>query len=287
MTEKSVACATCGTRFRTVLRASLLSLAFPGGGLAYVGHPVLAALDFLGELVVFGLFFLLLAGAAGPAQRIQAVLVGLVMLVLTKLESLHVGQILARRTIPEGPSRARLWKKLAVSGATVSVAAIAGAFFLARALGVGVDRDLDFVASGWTGSRVASEWDSAFADDENVRSRWVRDDDFAVFVFAYPLDLGQTAEEFWRDLRQNGGGEIIAERASWSSFIGYRYAVRAEDSHGTPLVVLHYFVIDPEGKDVHDVLTVASPEAIDEAEESLRSLLSGAHWIEATPPTHS
>ena len=61
-------CSGCRTRFRSTRLATLLSLAFPGAGLFYLGYPFLATLDLLGEAMLFVVWVALLMGSS-PSRR--------------------------------------------------------------------------------------------------------------------------------------------------------------------------------------------------------------------------
>src|SRR5262249_27181603 len=78
------ACDACHTSFRSTHLAAWLSLAFPGAGLFYAGHPFLATLDFLGEVILYALFLLLMLDNK-PGALTAAAGVGTVLFFMTKL----------------------------------------------------------------------------------------------------------------------------------------------------------------------------------------------------------
>jgi hypothetical protein len=76
-------CSQCETPFKSRGLAALLALAFPGAGLLYAGHPVLATLDLFGEMFMYMLVAILFLAASGPTDMAVAVIVGLVILFFT------------------------------------------------------------------------------------------------------------------------------------------------------------------------------------------------------------
>ena len=108
-------------------RQEALSLAFPGAGLLYAGHPVLAVLDLVGELILFLAIALQLL-VSGDSVTTQALLVaGVVLLVLTKAESVHVARLMIARGQTEPSGRRERWSRALAPGFIVSVLALAGA----------------------------------------------------------------------------------------------------------------------------------------------------------------
>src|SRR5213594_3050283 len=69
-------CSSCRTRFRSTRVASLLSLAFPGAGLFYLGHPFLATHDFLVECMVFLVWIALVLSSSDQGGVAAALLLG-------------------------------------------------------------------------------------------------------------------------------------------------------------------------------------------------------------------
>lgn len=101
--EDAARCGACGTGFRSSRLAVWLSLAFPGAGLFYAGHPILATFDFLGESCLFGVFAFMLMMARDASEVTGLAMALGIFVVLTKLESVHLSHILVRRTRPDTP----------------------------------------------------------------------------------------------------------------------------------------------------------------------------------------
>src|SRR5947209_1667383 len=80
-------CSACRTRFRSTRVATLLSLAFPGAGLFYLGYPFLALHDFLVESMVFVVWLALMMGATETEGIVPALLLGGLFFLITKIES--------------------------------------------------------------------------------------------------------------------------------------------------------------------------------------------------------
>ncbi|MFH1176491.1 MAG: hypothetical protein V1750_03715 [Acidobacteriota bacterium] len=275
-------CFSCGTRFQSAGHAALLSLAFPGAGLFYTGHRVLGALDLLGELVLALVVGTLLLISGGPEETRAAVTLGVIGFALTKLESAHLAQIFARRTRPEVEARAPLWRRLAVAGAVLTVAAIAAPLALIGTLRAGIDHDLDFQAAelGWSGGHDPGKW--KFGEDPGQRSEWVGTDGQGVFVFAVALGPFESLGDLRRELDKPDPARLFpAEEVAVKGFSGLRVAERVKAEDGTPQARYRYFIFDESGRDIHIVVTSALVDEAILAEEDLRALLGTGRWIPA------
>ena len=116
-------CTGCETQFKTRGFAAVLALAFPGAGLLYAGHPILAALDLFGEMFMYAIVAILFLGASSTSEMIAAPIVGLVILFFTKLESAHMASVLVHRTKADRVNTK--WRRAAIVGAVVSVVLLA------------------------------------------------------------------------------------------------------------------------------------------------------------------
>ena len=282
------ACDSCHTSFRSPRLAALLSMAFPGAGLFYAGHPFLAAADFFGELV-FYLLFLLLMIEAEPGGVVLAVGVGALLFVLTKLESIHLSQILVARSKPETEPRRSGYRRFALVSGLASLILIGGAFPLAGAARVAVDRDLDVAreTSAWHVSRVAAEW-RGFGDDPSARSQWSLPSDERVTLFAYPQHMLDSVTEF-RDelrssLREQGMTILTDDEDVPAPYRGFRFITLSQTSEGEPVATVQYFVVDEQNRDIHQAVAGVIGEDPAGADDLVRDLLSQARWIEANPP---
>ncbi len=133
-TDHPAACASCQTPFRSRTLAGWLSLAFPGGGLFYAGHPVLGAIDFLGESF---LYLILMSGvltALNSQELIGFAATGALFLGLTKLESVHLARVLVYRTKPHSSRGRTSWRRFLIFGALISVLAVGLPFTVAGSL---------------------------------------------------------------------------------------------------------------------------------------------------------
>lgn len=286
--EHPTACGSCGTAFRSSRVASVLSLAFPGAGLFYAGRPVLGALDCVGELVAFVVFAVALAIEADQAAVYSLLGFGACVFVATKVESMHLGHLMLARTVPEPPGHRRRWSRFGVVGGAVSVLAFATAFSGMGRFAPRLERDLDFAAgAGWTGTRRAAEW-QAFEDDPSMRSQWTNDDGLLVWVFAYPLGGGVSAQsiraEVVGDAKQLGEKILVQDTAVPSPFGGYRFIREAVDPAGRPVEILDYFIQDDANGDVHQVLAVVDRADGERAEATLEQLIAHGRWIVARAP---
>jgi hypothetical protein len=153
-----------------------------------------------------------------------------------------------------------------------------------------VDRDLDLEgpAGLWAGSRDVGEW-IAFEDDDTARSQWTHSDGDVITLFAYPLrNLGELAE-FRSSLRNaimEQGVNIVEEDDNVPSpYTGFRLVGRSETPEGDPLFMVHYFLVDPQNRDIHHALASVVGESAAETDGVVRDFLSHTRWIEASPPT--
>ena len=278
-------CEACGTLFRSSGLASVLSLAFPGAGLLYSGHPVLAAFDFLGELMAFGFIALMLAMAGTDTASVIAFAgMGALAFFLTKFESIHLGHILVTRSRPDDRERRARWKKFAGVGGVLSVAAIAGALALSGTLGAVQKHDLHFEHARWEGSRDPSEW-LFFTEDPTLRSQWTHEDGWLVSVFAYPLSSLQTFEsfkdEFLQEVARQNLTNVVEDEVLPSTVKGFRHVGDLIGEGGIKLTAIYYFVYGPEESEIHQLLTVVEAHEADAVESYLQDLLVEARWIPA------
>src|SRR6185295_3310867 len=104
-----------------------------GAGLFYLGHAFLGTLDFLGESVLFLAWMAIVAGSSESDGIVPALVIGGVFFLLTKIESIHLGNVLGARSIPEPAGRSERARKLAIAGGVLSAILVIGAFPLAAA----------------------------------------------------------------------------------------------------------------------------------------------------------
>jgi len=288
LADAAVACDSCRASFRSPRLAAILSMAFPGAGLLYAGHPFLAAGDFLGELFLY-MIFLMLMLQAEPGTVMIAAGLGAFLFILTKLESVHLSRILAARTRPEPPARRSRYGRLALVGGLASLILIGVAFPLAGAARPVVDRDLE--AGGpdnvWEGSREQTEW-SSFKDDPTTRSQWTHPNGTLITLFAYPQGMLDDVAEFRSSARQEflaqGMAILLEDDDVPPPFRGFRFLMNGWTEDGEPLSQVHYFILDDRNRDIHHVVAAVMGEDPSSPDELTRDLLSHAHWIDAVPP---
>lgn len=287
---KPEACDACRTQFRSTRLAAWLSLAFPGAGLFYAGHPFLAAADFLGEALFYGIFVLLMLEAE-PGAVWAIVGVGALLFGLTKLESIHVSQILVARTKPDTESRRSSFHRVSLIGGIASAVLIGCVFPLAGAGRAVVDRDLEIAGgqgSQWQVSRDVSEW-SAFADDLSARSQWRAADGARVTLFAYPQHMLDDARQFRSSVRQalvEQGLTIVADDEDVPApFSGFRFVTHGENEEGEPVSAAQYFVLDEENRDIHQAVAAVIDEDALMVAGLVREFLSHAGWVAAIAPS--
>jgi hypothetical protein len=275
-------CGHCETRFKSRGLAAGLAVAFPGAGLLYAGHPVLAALDLVGESVLFFMVAVSFLFAAGPAEIAAAMTMGAMFLFFTKLESAHVATVLAHRTRPD-PNRAK-WIRGAAVGAVLSLVlvvlppAFSGAFGGLINL---VDRDLDFASNelGWSGSLDPAQWQ--FGVEPNQRSEWVRDDGQSLFVWSLPLGPDDTQEQFTADVTA-GLPQADVQPVVIGGLDGFRVVEERLDEDGEPFVFVRWMLFDRDFDDVHILGAPVLPGGVGLLEVQVDELLAEASWVVPT-----
>jgi hypothetical protein len=171
----------------------------------------------------------------------------------------------------------------------LSVIAIAGVLLGTGSFSEGIDRDLDFsgAAPDWLGRRSFNDFE-IFVDDPDLRSEWEHEDGWLVSVFAYPLSeidsIDQFRQEFRRQERDNGFTILLEDDAIPAPFEGFRLIEQVPGQDQIPLALVYYFVFDPKGKDIHQMLAVTGPEFATDAETMMWDLMERATWIDAVEP---
>jgi hypothetical protein len=283
-------CAGCRTRFRSTRLAAMLSLAFPGAGLFYLGHPFLAASNFTGEALFFVVWVAMMVGAPATDGIMPAIVMGAVFFTLAKLQSIHVGRVLGARSIPEPEGRRDRIVKLAVAGGALSALLVAGAFPLAASARPRLEHDLDLAPGddAWSGSRSRAEWVS-FRDDASARSQWTHKPTGAhLTVFAYPQSLLADQEEFHRDyaarMHKQSVSTLVDDATVPAPFHGFRYIADLKGKNGQEVALVSYFLYDQDGHDIHH-LSLAVPIGDAQAADALvQDFVRHAQFVDAVPP---
>jgi hypothetical protein len=287
--RRPVSCQKCGVLFRSRGLAACLSLAFPGAGLLYAGHPMLALFDFLGEVIGYVAMLMMLAFASGPGEGTAFLAVFSIFIVLTKLESLKAGDFLVTRTRIESPDRRLRFRRAAIAGGLLSTFAVAGAVMATGRLQPKLDHDIEVAGDegAWSVSRKTSEWDY-FGDDPTARARWTHRDGLQMTLFAYPLnpldDMQAFESRFRNDMTQSGWRLVSHEAIRGGSLPGFRQVWSGSDGKGGEVISLHSFVYDEAGKDVHQCALAVTPEMAEYAARLVGDFLSHARWRGPMPP---
>ena len=276
--EHPTRCSQCETRFKTRRLAAALALAFPGAGLFYAGHPVLATLDFIGEMLMYFLVAFFFLVASGSTEMVTAVIVGLVILFFTKLESAHMASVLVHRTKVEKNNKK--WRRVAIVGAVVSLVFLILPPILAGSLGNKLDRDLDLSANalGWSGGHEPNLWQ--FGIEPNQRSEWIGDDGQAVFVWSWTMGSDETYESLAAAFN-TGGQEISIDSISVAGLDGFRVHQSDFDGEGDTYVWVRWVLFDRQFDDVHVIGAVVGPGGVESFEAELNDLLQNSVWIPA------
>jgi hypothetical protein len=274
-------CSNCGTRFKTRGMATALALAFPGAGLLYAGHPILAVLDFIGEGILFVFVAVSFLVATGSEAVASAIIVGVIFLFMTKLESAHVASVLVHRTRPD-PKRAN-WRRGVAAGAVASLALMAVPPVFTGVLGGAVnvvDRDLDFASNdlGWSGGHDPETW--TFGIEPNQRSEWIRDDGQSLFVWSLPLGIGETEETFIATVAEGMGPDLVVP-TSIGGFEGIRVIEEGIDEEGDAYLWVRWMLFDRRYDDVHILAASTVPGETDSLEAEVDQLVAQASWIAA------
>ena len=271
-------CSHCETPFKTRGLAAALALAFPGAGLFYAGHPILATLDLLGEFLMYLIVAVMFLVASGPTDLIAASVVGLMILFFTKLESAHMASVLVHRTKADRVNTK--WRRVAIAGAVVSVVLLAIPPMLSGSFGNKLDRDLDLSANhlGWNGGHDPDQWQ--FGVEPNQRSEWIREDGQPLFVWSWSMDTGESYESLATAF-SNGSQPTPIEPISLADLDGFRVAQSDVDDEGDTYLWVRWVLFDRQFDDVHVVGAVVYPDRVEAFEAAINELLQNAAWIPA------
>ena len=281
-------CLSCSALFCSPRLAAWLSLAFPGAGLMYAGHPVLATLDCLGELLIFGVFAMALATAAETAQVLGLIVMGTIFLAMTKFESIHLGHILSTRTRPESHTRYAWFRRFAFAGGMVSLLAVTGAVIASGTLQPVLDHDIAVTTDDdrWGSSHNQAEWDF-FADDEAARAQWTHPSGLILTLFAYPVSSAAEQTEFEKDFlaeMAEQGQVLLTDSNIPGRFEGFRHLLRTGHENGEPVTSVNYFVYDRDGRDIHQIFLAVPASMQDLAVQAAEDFLTEAEWVEPSAP---
>lgn len=283
-------CAGCRTAFRSTRVAALLSLAFPGGGLFYLGHPFLGALSLFGEVMIFIVWIAMMLGAGEKDGLAPALVGGALLFAMIKLQGLNVARVLGSRSIPEPEGRRGKAGRLAIAGGAVSLLLVAGAFPLAAAARPRVDHDLDAAGGdgAWQGTRKVADW-AFYKDDAAARSQWTDAKSGArLMVFAHPQSVLTDAAEFRRDyvaqMGRQGTRTIVDDENVPAPFHGFRYAGDIKTKDGREVLLMSYFLDDAPAHDLHEVRIVVAPTDQEAADALVRDFLQHARFVDAVAP---
>jgi hypothetical protein len=271
-------CTGCETPFKSRGLAAALALAFPGAGLFYAGHPILATFDLFGEMFMYLIVAVMFLVASGPAEMFVAFVVGLVLLFFTKLESAHLASVLVHRTKADRVNTK--WRRAAIVGAVVSVVFLSIPPVLSGSFGNKLDRDLDLSANnlGWSGGHNPDEWQ--YGVEPNQRSEWIRDDGQSLFVWSWTMDTGESYESLSSAF--NTGSQLTpVETISLANLDGFRVAQSDVDDEGDTYLWVRWVLFDRQFDDVHVVGSVVYPDGVEAFEADINELLQNANWIPA------
>ncbi len=276
------ACSHCGVLFKSRGLAAALAVAFPGVGLVYAGHPVLAALDFFGEFMLFVFVAVSFLIATGPEEIGGVVFLGAFFFLLTKLESAHLATVLVHRTRPE---KNRTPWRVAIAGGAVASLALMAVPPLFSGLLAGpvnlVDRDLDLAGNdlGWSGGLDPDAW--VFGVEPNQRSEWIRDDGQGLFVWSLPLGPEETEDVFISTVSADVRPDLVGPIAV-GGFDGIRVIEESVDEEGEAVLWVRWMLFDRDYADVHILAASSYPGEVAILEAEVDRLVRNASWIAAT-----
>ncbi|MCP4900130.1 MAG: hypothetical protein GY906_24430 [bacterium] len=267
-------CKNCETVFKTQRLAGGLALAFPGAGLFYAGHPILATFDLLGEGFLYMVVASVFLSAANTKEMLVGVVIGCLGLFFTKLESAHLSTVLVKRTKLD-PAQS-LWKKVVIAGGVLSAVLIALPPLFSGVLADRLDSDLDFRgnSSGFSGGFDPSQWQ--FGADQDQRSEWIRDDGQALFVFSMPFGSGESPTTLEAYFRESG------DETEFMQFAGHeclRTLEEATDEEGNSLLWIRWYLFDTANDDVHLIMASVWPADLKSFGVEIEQLVLEASWI--------
>lgn len=283
-------CLTCGTPRRMARLAGWLSLAIPGAGARFAGHPVLAVLFGSGELLAIASIAVYVLAADGGLKKLIAFAVLLPVLVLVKLEGVVLARVLAERAGAIDRPSLRRWRRLLAPGFVVSTVALVAPIPFAGSIGRDITADLEVQSSpadpDWVCTSDRSLW---HVDPEiDSRSECARPDGLVVQIRAQPLRRFETFDELPARIAQEFG-EHLLEGPAMRRLGPHDVLVTRVTAPGTQeRLGLFFFVLHRSGRDVHIVSSEVEAADGDDTERALARLIRRAIWVrprgsEATP----
>jgi uncharacterized membrane protein YfbV (UPF0208 family) len=306
VTAPGARCRRCGSLWRSRRLASILAIAFPGGGKMFLGRPFQAIFRFILEVACLALVWDQLLRADSAARTVAVAGIAVVLGVLLKAESVRLARVLAERTGTISEAAARRWRRLVPVAALVSLIAITTPLFLGGLSGTEITADLEAEAAhlGWSVSRAGDQDSSPQSGSGlqpdstdngfSLRGVWRQEQGLEVRARAQPFlpfESLSEARERWlaaylarqpveTGLLQVGGHDAIriVERVNAQ---GSSVPSSTEQQPASPLVRLELLLFDGRGRDTHTLTTVVAETELPATDRQLQQLLRCMFWIDA------
>lgn len=279
-------CASCGIGFRSRRAARALTLAFPGGGMFYLGRTWLGIFMLVGELYLIAALAPVVGALVAEGAIDWALGLGLGGPALVKLEELHATSYFARRRVPVKPSIERRRPSLAVLGALISLFLYAGgvgtAGYVYYSLAFNPGHELHFgPTTEWTIYRDPADWPEWFYETEGARAHIVHTSGLELFVLYQGLSDEKDFEAFVSELTSEHWVGALVEPIAFESVDGVRVTRGGVTEDPQDLQVV-YLIYDEEQNAVHEFFSSAVTDG-ESASLLIDELLAGAVWGEPMP----
>ena len=290
ISENPDSCSNCQTPFRTKKWATNLSLLFPGAGLYYSGHPVLGTFDFLGEIYFFFLTIILaLSYQPGNQGSLISLLLIPFLLILTKVESVHLSRVLTHRTKPITSSRLPFWKRFHLVGGIISslaVVSIIGSLGLAQfgkspaffKRSVIADLEFQVPLESWEVKRIGDPSENlGQIYGKEIRSVWMNKNGDEVTISAFPTSLEEKVMDdksrinsLIQEIKKDPSRS--AKTFSLTSFQGVKEILQKPE-----LSLINYYIVNRDA--FYLIQTAVAPKDEKSGTALLEELLEKGHWV--------
>ncbi len=209
----------------------------------------------------------------------------------TKLESLHIGNVMAMRYRVESEGRARTSLRLGFPLMVLSIFGIGLVGVFAMALRPDPEQELVFsIDDGWTVQRDRSDW-LDFVGEPDCQAQWTHVDGWVCFVFRYDINRLLSIESFHQEMclaYEKSGHEIIMDDGRVPGpLTGFQTVVRMVGEDPASLYVLVYLLRNTTDGDIHQLVMTVREEELEEAQPLLGELTKSGGWVEVSSVRNS
>jgi hypothetical protein len=271
-------CRHCDAVVRTPSQAGWLAASIPGAGHLYCGRPVAAIARLLSELAVFAVLAFLVLATTDVWRVLAVVAGGFGLLAVMKLHGIWSARLLAERAGVIGPGAAGRWRWAVPLGLGLSTAVLLAPLPLAGHIEQEITWDLMLIDSHGEWRRLDPQSDPDGESADNLRSVWAHSGGQQITVRARPVPPFQSISQ----TKQSILTETEAPQTSHTVGAFTTFKLIATPHQTGSRVTTR--VLDPVGRDVHDVETTAASGRELEARKLLTHFLERSIWVRPSRP---